>query len=552
MVESQKIIEDPTSPALSPAFTAVGGESIYTPTLQNVQIMRDLLPLRDKVRIKKNLDLFCQGRCRFNLIFVIVPICYLIIPFVVPITLTYALNALYSLQFIIYLILATICHFKIRSRTDPNATMPVPSTAHNLTHILMTCFYKEPYSLISDTLKELKKQIYTGRYILLLCVEQKTPERERKIQKIVEDYGNLFKEIVITVHPANIQGEIPGKCSNSNYGSRCIYSMLANQNKDFNPSDYIITNFDIDTRFHPDFLQHLTNQVLLEKQRDRVVWQPILYYNWGLDKLSFVTRITGLLRNAMMMGSNVPLNINVMSVYSATLKLYEEGEFIHPAYQMDDIICYIRWMLKTRTSMKIMPVYVPVLSGPTSGSTLIIEIKEWARQLRRWSIGGAEVFHYFCIKFRKIKVLTALWWGFKFCNYYIGFACAQSLMMISTCIATFLFQEEDFNNSYFLILLGVFYLCVFWMIVLNIHGTRKLKIIGVTENISFIRNFGHLISSLFVLIVYSWVAFYGFVEVFVRGKKVCKHGASQKSDLIVIKRKSLSVENINELYSPNN
>jgi len=61
---------------------------------------------------------------------------------------------------------------------------------------------------------------------------------------------------------------------------------------------------------------------------------------------------------------------------------------------MDDMICFIRWICITKSWVQIRPLYSPTLSGPTSGPTYILEIAEWARQIRRWTIGSAEVFHY--------------------------------------------------------------------------------------------------------------------------------------------------------------
>ena len=57
-----------------------------------------------------------------------------------------------------------------------------------------------------------------------------------------------------------------------------------------------------------------------------------------------VTRVTGLMRSALMMGAMIPLSINTMSVFSFSGKLCKQGNFIHPGYQMDDIIALIRWM----------------------------------------------------------------------------------------------------------------------------------------------------------------------------------------------------------------
>ena len=57
-----------------------------------------------------------------------------------------------------------------------------------------------------------------------------------------------------------------------------------------------------------------------------------------------VTRVTGIVRAVLMMGALIPFNINGMSVFSFSGRLVVAGDFVHPAYQMDDIIALIRCM----------------------------------------------------------------------------------------------------------------------------------------------------------------------------------------------------------------
>ncbi|CAF1475959.1 unnamed protein product [Didymodactylos carnosus] len=86
---------------------------------------------------------------------------------------------------------------------------------------------------------------------------------------------------------------------------------------------------------------------------------------------------------------------------------------------MDDIICLIRWMGVTQQRLRISMIPMPVLSGPISGETIETEIIEWARQARRWTIGAAEVFHYFIIKSKRMPVASACSWGVAFaCHYF--------------------------------------------------------------------------------------------------------------------------------------
>ena len=68
--------------------------------------------------------------------------------------------------------------------------------------------------------------------------------------------------------------------------------------------------------------------------------------------------------------------------------------------------------------LRIVMVPVPTLSGPTSGRVIEEELEEWARQARRWTIGAAEVFHYFMVKSNNIPFFTALSWGITFIIYY--------------------------------------------------------------------------------------------------------------------------------------
>ncbi|CAF1411578.1 unnamed protein product, partial [Didymodactylos carnosus] len=107
--------------------------------------------------------------------------------------------------------------------------------------------------------------------------------------------------------------------------------------------------------------------------------------------------------------------------------LAKQGNFIHPGYQMDDIICLIRWMGVTQQRLRISMIPMPVLSGPISGETIETEIIEWARQARRWTIGAAEVFHYFIIKSKRMPVASACSWGVAFAMFTEYFPCVQAV-----------------------------------------------------------------------------------------------------------------------------
>ena len=85
---------------------------------------------------------------------------------------------------------------------------------------------------------------------------------------------------------------------------------------------------------------------------------------------------------------------------------------------------------------------VPVLSGPTSGETIEMELIEWARQARRWTIGAAEVFHYYIIKSKRMSTRAATSWGIVFIIYYGVLLCTGGLFGLTSMLSMFLLVKH--------------------------------------------------------------------------------------------------------------
>lgn len=365
---------------------------------------------------------------------------------------------------------------------------------------------------------------------MVVSFEERTPDVQLKCQALAESYAQAgFRELIFTIHPYGLANEIPGKCSNANYAIRTAVEQLKLNESD---GDYIlVTTCDADSQFHRQYIAALTYQYVNEQYPARAaIYQPPLFYNWNLDGLSFFTRVTGILRSTLMLGALIPFSINTMSIFSFSLSLAKAGNFVHPAYQMDDIICLIRWMGVTGRRLSIRMVLTPVLSGPTCGRTIEYEFMEWARQARRWTIGAAEVFHYFMVKSPRIPLLTAFSWSITFLIYYGVLLCSSGLYGLTSFVATLFLLEEIPTfvayTMYILFSAQMVAFCIAFLIDVFIP-----RLLNVDECVFFLRNVFHFVMTPVVLIAYSCVEFYALHEVMIRGKKVCKHGASNKNAL---------------------
>jgi len=452
------------------------------------------------------------------------------VPIFWSVTTLFAIQAAFSVVWLIVALLALLTYFTIYLKRNDE------SPERKYTHLVCMAAYKEPIDLLVASIQSLADQTEVANTILTVGFEEKTPEKEMKEKHIRHLFELSFRKIIIAVHPFGVEGEIPGKCSNNNYALRESERILKEDGYD--TDNIIVTTCDADNKFHPRYLEMLGDKFATTPDPDSALYQSPLLYNWALDEASVITRVTSIVRACLMMGALIPFNINTMSVFSFSGKLMKQGRYVHPGYQMDDIICLIRFMGITKKRLRIVCVPVFNLSGPTSGRVIEEEIIEWARQARRWTIGAGEVFHYFMVKAGGIPFMTSTSWGFSFIFYYCILLCGSSLYSVFFSLSS-AFLLPHFDHPY------VAYMPVFSLIFLLLTyltyaifffidwKAPKLLSPPAEERISFIRNFYQFLLSPLVLLGYSLVELYALHELMICGKSVCKHGASKKQSLAV-------------------
>lgn len=341
--------------------------------------------------------------CRWNLLWLL--LC-LLAPYPLWLTfydcslsyeITIALNILMSVNFLYTTVLCWCYMWRmIRAFNTPFWQELDQDEREKVQHIVVMPTYKEPVELLLETISSVANQTVAHSIIMVVGMEEKTPDQEMKKQAINERFGDSFKALIYTVHPSGVEGEIPGACSNRNYAARTAVKYMIDEGLlpidcDTNEVDMdysVLTVCDADTTFYYRFFENLTWSFLNEKASDRykVCWQSPLFYNISLDKRWFFTRVMGILRSYFMVGFLIGCDINTMSIYSMSLRLLLESQFFHPGYQMDDIIYTLSAMRATGERIRIRTIDIPTLSGPTSGETVISEFKEWVVQATRWTM----------------------------------------------------------------------------------------------------------------------------------------------------------------------
>ena len=432
---------------------------------------------------------------------------------------------------------------------------PYPDTqrAAELRHIVLMCAYKEPLELLEKTVQTVAEQTVAHRVVMVIALEEGTPAFARKEEALRRAFRKRFDELLIWRHPRGVPGEIAGKCSNSNYAMRQTVAFLEREAgpAGFDPTLFTATTCDADSCFDRRYLEALGDRYLAHERPAEVVWQPPLFYNYGLAEAAFFTRCTAILRSFFMMGFLIPMSINTMSIFSFSLSLCIDANYMHPGYQMDDIIYTLSCMRATRKRVVIEPICLPTLSGPTSGATVREELHEWARQAKRWSIGAAEVFHYFLQSLLegKFELRSGLGYGAWYTWYYAIILCGGPVfgLLSHTCFHGRVLgvvmawlrgrqEEEEEPQVDGGVMDGVVLGCVVGQyLIFGLAHLLDAWFTRLTDSkeppIGLTRRVAHWLATGPTLLLYSFVSFYGVLEIAVCGKAVCTHDPSKKDSL---------------------
>jgi len=426
-------------------------------------------------------------------------------------------------------------------------------------HIFVMPVYKEPMEVIMASLDTLATQTIAQKIVVCVTMEQGTPDVIKKKEQLSDKYGPQFGKFIATTHPKGIDGEIPGACSNRNWGCRRALHILDEEGS-VDVENTLITVCDSDTLFHPKYAECLTHGFLSDPDRQNICYQSPLFYNIDLDKSYFFTRCTAIIRAFTMVGFLIPMNINTMSIYSVPLQMLLQSKFFHPGYQMDDIIFTLSAMQSIGKLVRIRMIEVPTLSGPTSGSSFWDELGEWYKQTKRWTIGAGEVFHYFMVKWLKGKfsLASGLGYGFWLTYYYAYVLCAAGMItlvhFITEIVLSSIPQGVNFNMCMEDTWVGFYgqlspaylwwslqaYIWVIFFGTAMVLDCRIVRLLKLEEQINCFRRVLHFIAMPLVLWLYCLVEYWSIFLLTIYGKAVCGHAPSKKDALIKVDTETTS------------
>jgi cellulose synthase/poly-beta-1,6-N-acetylglucosamine synthase-like glycosyltransferase len=284
---------------------------------------------------------------------------------------------------------------------------PARAESH-FVHLVMLPFYGEPYELIEESVKSFLQSEWDPKQIaLVLAAEARAGADDlAKAEKLKERFGDQFLEILVTVHPDGIEGDIPGKGSNLSYAADEARRHILDKRQI--PYEHVIVSaFDADTVVYPQYFACLTYHVMIEKNPERASFQPVPLYNNNIWEAPMLSRVLAYSSSFwQMIQQERPEKLATFSSHAILFKsLYDAGYWQRNVVSEDSRIF---WNLFARYDgdYKVVPMAYPVSMDANVAPTFLKTVKNIYKQHRRWTYGAENVAYilFVCLKNPRIPL----------------------------------------------------------------------------------------------------------------------------------------------------
>lgn len=271
-------------------------------------------------------------------------------------------------------------------------------------HLLVFPYYKEPEEVLDETLTALSKVKYdTSKLIVVLAAEARAGEEaERLGQRMCEKWRATFPHMLVTVHPADIPGEIAGKGSNVHYALEATRREVLDVHTI--PYKNVLTSiFDVDTVVYPDYFNCLIWHFMTAEQPYKSAFQPVpLFTNniWEAPALSRVMAMSSTFWQMII--QERPDRAATFSSHSVSFQaLYEIG-YGQANVVSEDSRIFWNLFIANNGNFHVVPMSYPVAMDATAAPRIWGTISNIYKQHRRWSY-GTENWCYITYHFIKNK-----------------------------------------------------------------------------------------------------------------------------------------------------
>lgn len=305
------------------------------------------------------------------------------------------------LNFSFYLIVAWVRFHAVKDIDWKKKLSSEIAGYERIHHIVFLTVYNEEWEVVRTALASVAASLY-NRESMLLVLAGEAQRRDHFLDifaRAQTEFGKDFPDLVMTIHPANLTDEIPGKGSNLHYAETQVKKIL--DERGWNYDDCVATIFDIDTVCHPQYFAYLTYLYCTSPRPTRTSYQPIALYNNNMWESPAILRIMAFGTTFWMLTSLARQDSLVtFSSHSMSWRALVDAGFHDKRIVSEDSRIFYQCLLAYNGDYDVTPMYIPVSMDTVRDISWWKSVKNLYRQQRRWA-WGAEHIPYLLWEFRQ-------------------------------------------------------------------------------------------------------------------------------------------------------
>lgn len=313
-------------------------------------------------------------------------------------------------------------------------TRPASSDWQSLYHLILFPMATEPYAVVRESFETLCRANYPNdKFIVVLGIEERAGEAARKTALAIErEFGNRFFKFLVTAHPADLPGEIPGKGSNEAWAAaRAKETIIDPLGLDYDR--ILVSVFDVDTQIFPEYFGILTYTFLTVPDPLHAAYQPVPFFTNNIFEAPALARVVSFSTTFwQMMQQSRPERLTTFSSQSIPFRALVEIGFWHKNVVSEDSHIFWQCYLHYHGSFRVEPLHYPLSMDANAAPSFWRTMKNLYKQQRRWAWGVENVPYLLHGLARDKKILRRKkwYWGFNTVEGYHSWA-TNSLMIFA-------------------------------------------------------------------------------------------------------------------------
>jgi len=321
-----------------------------------------------------------------------------------------AFDLYWFLRVLYFVIFVTAAWRKHRGALDVDweAELKKMPEAARLRHLVFLPTYKEDLEILRATFRSLIVAKADPKTMIVVLAGEERAGREAFLERaeaIRREFGDRFLRLIVTVHPADIVGEIAGKGSNLHYAGPIARAAVDELGIPY--EDVIVSTFDVDTIAHPQYFAHLAKTYLETPDRLRASYQPVVLYSNNIWDAPAVIRISAFGTTFWLLSELVrPDRLFTFSSHSMPFQALVDVGYWQNDVVSEDSRIFLQCFMRYDGAYRVVPLYVPVSMDAVMAPTQLGSLVNLYKQQRRWA-WGVEHFPYLVVNFLANKRIAA-------------------------------------------------------------------------------------------------------------------------------------------------